>query len=170
MELWKDVVGYEGLYQVSSKGRIYSCISEKFMKLSMHPKGYIMCGLTKDGKQITHKVHRLVAKAFIPNPNNYPQVNHKDENKNNNSMENLEWCTDDYNRHYGKTVERTAKAHQKQIDQYSIEGVFIKTWEGINVAADTLNLSRPHITDCCKGRLNHTGGYVWKYHKRGCSS
>lgn len=168
MEVWKDVVGYEGLYKISNKGRIISCGTGNYMKLSKDSKRYITCGLTKDKKQLMHRVHRLVAMAFIPNPNNYPQVNHKDENKSNNCVENLEWCTDDYNRHYGKTVERTAKAHQKQVDQYSINGEFLKTWDGINVAADTLHLSRPHITDCCKGRLNQTGGYVWKYHTRGC--
>lgn len=170
MEVWKDVVGYEGLYKVSNKGRVVSMTTGKQMRLSVHPKGYIMCGLTKNKKQMMHRVHRLVAMAFIPNPNNYPQVNHKDEIKGNNCVENLEWCTDAYNRHYGKTAERTAKAHQKQVDQYSVEGEFIKTWEGIKTASDTLHLSSSHITDCCKGRLNKTGGFIWKYHARGCSS
>lgn len=168
MEVWKDVVGYEGYYMVSNLGRIFSCRKNKVMKQSANTKGYLQCGLMQNGKQLTQRVHRIVAMAFLPNPYNYPQVNHKDENKTNNRADNLEWCSEDYNRHYGETVERAAKGHQKKIDQYDLEGKYIKTWDGINIASDTLGLSRSHITDCCKGRLVKTGGYMWEYHRGGC--
>lgn len=167
MELWKDIKGFEGSYCVSDKGRVYSFLSDKYMKPSKTRKGYLQCGLRKDRKSYPRRIHRLVAEAFIPNPDNLPQVNHKDENKENNNVENLEWCTDDYNRHYGSTVQRTGEAHQKKVNQYSLEGELIKTWEGINVASDSLGLSRSHITDCCKGRLRKTGGFMWKYFEGG---
>ena len=96
-EIWKDIQGYEGIYQVSSYGRVKSFKKNKvkILKPQMHYKGYKFVTLHKNGIGEKCKVHRLVAKAFIPNPNNYPVVNHKDENKSNNNVENLEWCSDE---------------------------------------------------------------------------
>lgn len=121
----KPVAGYEGYYEVDQFGRVFSCdrvvsvddnsrkydkpLRGKQMKQSMHDKGYKIVSLTRDGKTKTCFVHRLVAEAFIPNPDNLPMVNHKDEDKTNNFLENLEWCTASYNRTYGKAVERHAK-------------------------------------------------------------
>jgi hypothetical protein len=169
MEVWKDVVGYEGLYQISNKGNVFSIYKGKPLKICTHPRGYLMCGLYKDGKQLTKRVHRLVAQAFIPNPDNLPQVNHKDENKGNNCVENLEWCTDEYNRYYGTGIERNAKIHRKNVVQYSLDGKYIRTWEGINETARQLNIQASHIIECCQGKLNSTGGFVWKYEEGGCS-
>lgn len=168
MEEWKDVVGYEGLYKVSNYGNLFSCRRGIVMKQTTTKKGYLSCGLCVGGKQKIHAVHRVVASAFLPNPYNLPQVNHKDECKTNNRVENLEWCTDEYNRHYGTTVEKAAKGHYKKVDQYALDGKLIRTWDGISVAADTLGVSRTHITDCCKGGLNKTGGFMWKYHEERC--
>ena len=121
----KPVVGYEGYYEVDQFGRVFSLdrsvvvvdgnrtytkhLVGKQMKQSMHDKGYKTVSLTKDGKTTLMFVHRLVAEAFLPNPENLPMVNHKDEDKTNNFLENLEWCTAAYNRTYGKAVERHAK-------------------------------------------------------------
>lgn len=126
-----------------------------------------MVGLTKNRKQHTCKVHRLVASAFIPNPNNYPQVNHIDENKSNNTADNLEWCTNDYNTHYGKAIERAVATRYKKVNQYTLSGAFIRRWDSIKTAADNLGISASHISDCCKGRLKQTGGYAWKHSKDG---
>ena len=119
-EIWKDIEGYEGLYQVSNKGRVkslkrkicsnsnnhkYNTLSEKLLKLSGGGK-YIQVILCKDGKTSAKLVHRLVAQAFIPNPNNLPCVNHKDENKKNNDVRNLEWCTYKYNNEYNGRIEK----------------------------------------------------------------
>lgn len=107
IEEWKDVPNYEGLYQVSNLGRIKSLrdkngkAREKILKLKLSKFGYYQICLCKNGKQKWYFVHRLVALAFIPNPNNLPQINHIDENKTNNYVENLEWCTSKYNSNYG---------------------------------------------------------------------
>ena len=121
----QPVRGYEGLYVVDQFGRVFGVdrttmvadgvrvyekpIAGKQMKQSLHTKGYKTVCLTKDGKSKTHFVHRIVAEAFIDNPDNLPMVNHKDEDKTNNFAENLEWCTASYNRTYGKAVEKHAK-------------------------------------------------------------
>lgn len=121
----KPVVGYEGYYEVDQFGRIYSVdrsidvvdgsrvYSKKLcgnqMKQSMHTKGYKTVSLTREGKTKTEFVHRVVAKAFLPNPMNYEMINHIDEDKTNNFLENLEWCNASYNRTYGKAVEKHAR-------------------------------------------------------------
>ena len=121
----KAVKGYEGYYEVDQFGRVYSVdrvisvndngrqydkpLKAKQMKQTMHSKGYKTVSLTKDGKTKGMFVHRIVAEAFIPNENNLPMVNHKDEDKTNNFVENLEWCTASYNRTYGNAAEKQAK-------------------------------------------------------------
>ena len=99
-EIWKDIEGYEGLYQISNLGRVWSVRKEIYRKPTI-VSGYYGVSLTKDGQFDIFTIHRLVAKAFIPNPLNLPQVNHKDENKLNNRVDNLEWCTAKYNSNYG---------------------------------------------------------------------
>lgn len=122
----KPVVGYEGCYEVDQFGRVYSVdrvvsvedngrsyykpLKGKQMKQSMHTKGYKTVALTKHGKTKTAYVHRIVAEAFIPNAENLPMVNHKDEDKTNNFVENLEWCSASYNHNYGKAIEKQAKS------------------------------------------------------------
>ena len=102
-EIWKDCKGYEGKYQVSNLGRVWSIGSQKYLKGSYNKDGYICVYLTaKNGKVKMERVHRLVALVFLDNPNNYTQVNHKDENKQNNCVDNLEWCNIKYNTTYSK--------------------------------------------------------------------
>lgn len=104
-EEWRDVVGYEGYYQVSSEGRVRNAIYGNILNPWKKNNGYLDVVLVGYGRK--HKmVHRLVAEAFIPNPNNEPQINHKDENKTNNRVENLEWCDNRYNSCYGGHIER----------------------------------------------------------------
>ena len=105
-EIWKPVPGYEGLYEASTLGNIRNAINGRVLRQSNHRQGYKLVGLHKDKKLKTHTVHRLIAKAFIENPNGYNEVNHKDENKANNNIENLEWCTRMYNVHYGTGLAR----------------------------------------------------------------
>ena len=100
-EIWRDVKGFEGLYKVNRKGEIYSLLKNIIRPPKDNGYGYDSITLNKNGKKITRYIHRIVAEAFIPNPNNYPMVNHKDENKKNNNVENLEWCTASYNVNYG---------------------------------------------------------------------
>ena len=110
-EVWKDVPGYEGLYKVSSHGRVYSSVTNKIMKSSESSHGYLVVQLSNHGKSREWKVHRLVAISFIPNPFNLPQVNHKDLDKKNNFVENLEWCTLKFNiEHASRNGRRTAGA------------------------------------------------------------
>lgn len=140
----KPIKGYEGHYEVDQFGRVYSVdrivhvddngreydkpLKGKRMKQSVHTKGYKTVPLTKDGKTTTHYVHRLVAEAFIPNPSNLPFINHKDEDKTNNFVENLEWCKEQYNATYGKAREKQAKKlrgrkHSEEHKQKISEGV-----------------------------------------------
>jgi len=167
MEVWKDIVGYEGLYKVSNLGNIVSTYTGNLMKLGTGARGYLIVGMTKNKKQTTHTVHRLVAIAFIPNPNNYPQVNHKDEVKTNNMADNLEWCTGIYNMHHGKTIERASAGRCKKVNQYTLDGTFVRTWESLKSAGQFLGIFPSHISRCCTGELRQTGGYKWEYSKDG---
>lgn len=166
MEIWKDIKGYEGLYQVSNMGRIKSLGNGesnksklKVMKQQINYKGYPMVNLCKNGVPKGFSVHRLVAEAFIPNPNNLPQVNHIDEIKTNNCVENLEWCTAEYNVKYGT---RTAKT-SKQILQITSENKIIGFWKSIRNVENVLGFSNSNIQKCCIGKKNTAYGYQWQY-------
>ena len=108
MEEWKEIPGYEGLYEVSNKGNVRNVRRNKLLRLSKNNYGYIQVSLYKNGIKTGPKVHRLVAEAFIPNPDNLPMINHKDEDKTNNNVDNLEWCDVKYNNNYGtKNIRRS---------------------------------------------------------------
>lgn len=158
-EVWKDISGYEGLYQVSNFGRVKSlkCRREKILKLEKTKDNYLTIRLSKDKTRKHIGVHRLVAQAFISNPDNLSQVNHKDENKENNFVENLEWCTQVYNMSYGTRVQRLSM----EVNQYDLQGNFIKKWNSIKEAERQLHIR--HISDCCKEKVISAGGYIWKY-------
>lgn len=175
-EKWKPVVGYEGFYEVSNLGRIRSLdrsfidrdgherhYKGKIMALCDAGKGYRNVQLQAKGKRSTPRVCRVVATAWIPNPNNLPQVNHKDEDKTNDSADNLEWCTAIYNTRYGTGIERRAAQISKRVKQYDLNGNFIAEWPSATAAAKELGIDQPHIIRCCRGKLRKTGGYVWKY-------
>lgn len=180
-EVWKDVVGYEGLYQVSNKGNVKSLNwkntgKQQNLFLKPHNKGYLQVELAKDGKKKCFVVHRLVATAFIPNPLGLPQVNHKDENKRNNFAENLEWCNASYNVNYslelhrdqsGKGVPTRKRANTKRanqpINQFSQDGSLVKTWSDSRTIYLETGMSDWSITQCCRGNRHTAYGYTWQY-------
>ena len=186
-EIWKDVKGYEGSYQVSNLGNVKSLdriithrngrkfnVKGKMLTPKKHTGGYSQVCLSKRNYRY---IHRLVAEVFIPNPENLPEVNHKDENKKNNHAENLEWCTSKYNTNYGTCIQRmvsnmdysktTIAAHnanKKPVLQFDKNGNFIKKWD---CASDAERYLRNKITGfickCCKGEHKFAYGFVWKY-------
>ena len=160
-EIWKDIENYEGLYQISNKGHVKSLYkgSERILKLWDNGRGYLRVQLTKENTSKHIRVHRLVARAFIPNPYNLPEINHIDENKKNNSVENLEWCDRRYNVNYGTRNERVSR----KILQYSKSGEFIREWQGAREVERVLGIANSHIIDCCKGRYKSAYGFIWKY-------
>ncbi len=175
MEIWKDIKDYEGLYQVSNLGNVKSIkrscnqryglrqVKERILKTGKTKKGYLIVALRKDQITKTHAVHLLVANAFIPNANNYPQINHKDENKENNNVNNLEWCTNKYNCNYGTRTERQKQKVSKPVLQYDLQGNFIKKWSSISEAAQQLKICIVSISNNCLGKYKTAGGYRWKY-------
>ena len=118
--------------------------------------------LTKNGKQKRYKIHRLVAEAFIPNPNNYPQVNHKDCNPLNNKVDNLEWCNAKYNINYGDRGIKFGKTVGCKVIQYSLKGEEIETFYSIGEAARITGLHKTNIYDAVSGKQKTCGGYIWK--------
>ena len=168
-EIWKDIPEYEGLYQVSNFGRVKSLKrgKENILKHIKTKDGYFFINLYQNGKQKNFKVHQLVARMFIPNPYNLPIINHKDENKQNNHVSNLEWCTIHYNNCYGTRNKRISIAHKgkrnKPILQFSLEGEFIREWDSAKSVNIKLNINSGHISECCKGKLKTCSGFIWKY-------
>ena len=172
IEVWKDIPGYEGLYQASTLGRIRSLprstTGGRVLTQVKGIRGYLQVSLCKDGIWVSKPVHRLIAITFIANPYNLPQVNHKDEDKHNNNLFNLEWCTGDYNHSYGTINERIKENNvngkcSKQVLQFSIDGMLIKEWSSQHEIERTLGYSHSHISKCCYGKLNQVYGYVWKF-------
>lgn len=167
-EIWKDIKNYEGLYQVSNLGRIRSFYNYKRngnnILTPQIKRGYYQVGLRKDKKRKWYQLHRLIATAFIPNPKNLPQVNHKDENKTNNSIDNLEWCTVSYNNCYGTRLKRVKEKTSRAVLQYDLKGNFIKEYNSLSEASVCCNIKSPgNITECCKGKYKQAGGFIWKY-------
>ena len=154
----KEIENYEGLYAITKDGKVYSYKRKKFLKPGL-VGGYHRVNLCKEGKKKNYYIHRLVAEAFIPNPKGLPQVNHKDEDKSNNCVENLEWCDAKYNMNYGTRNERAAKKLSKPVYCEELDRVF----DGAIQAARELGLHNSNIISCCKGKLKTTGGYHFRY-------
>lgn len=156
----RDIPGYEGRYAATSCGHIWSHLSKKFMKERYDKNGYKKLSLYgEDGKIKTYQVHRLIAMTYIDNPDNLPTVNHKDECKDHNWVDNLEWMDWDDNKRYGTGYARSAAKRSKPVYCYETDTVY----ESIKAAAAALNLHSQSVGACCKGKYKHTGGYHFRY-------
>lgn len=176
-EIWKDIKGYEGLYQVSNLGNVKSLarvvphkitgsrtIPEKILKPNSDDVGYLYVSLSKDGKKKNPKIHRLVAEAFIPNPKNLPQVNHIDENKLNNRVTNLEWSTSLDNLNYSNVIEKGNFARRRKVIQESFDGEIIAVYTSMTEAAKAVGASNHSlISMCCSGKRKSAYNYLWEY-------
>ena len=158
-EIWKDKKDYEGHYQVSNWGRIKSIKfgKERILKQNIRC-GYYYVNLYKNNIKKQYPVHRLVAEAFIDNPDNLFQVNHKDENKTNNNVDNLEWCTNEYNINYGTRTERCSKP----VLQYTLDGEFVREWPS-TMECGRNGFNQGNIWMCCQGKLKKYKGFIWRY-------
>lgn len=161
--------GYEGLYQVSNLGRIKSLNYnnqgyEQVLKIDVNKRnGYCHIRLYKEKSCSRFRIHRLVAQAFIPNPDNLPQVNHKNEIKTDNRVENLEWCTSKYNVNYGNRVNKFRLSKKKPIWQLDLQNNIIKKWASSLDAQNELGTKRSHISQCCNNKRKTAGGYKWRW-------
>lgn len=164
-EIWKDIEGYEGLYQVSNMGRVRSLRRNIILKSKRETNEYERVVLSTNNIPKLYSIHRLVAMAFIPNPNNYPIVNHKDEDRTNNRVDNLEWCTQKYNVNYGTGIAKRARSQSKKVLQFKPDGTFVKEWESTMEIGRAMNKSQAHIVDVCNGKRRIAYGYIWKYKK-----
>ena len=191
MEVWKDIKDYEGLYQINNKGEVkalektiwngqgYLYFPEKIRKLNPDKDGYLNITLSNKGKVKTFKIHRLVAEAFIPNPNNLPEVNHKDGDKTNNNVDNLEWCTRKENQKHafriGLINQNGERNHMygklgadnpNSIPIYQLNkntGDIIREYDSLASAGRDLSVNTGKICLVCQGKRNSAYGYKWKY-------
>lgn len=186
-EEWRDIPGFEGLYQASTEGRIRSVerwieradgyrnhIMPRIMKVQKNSNNdYLLVNLHKDKKLNKCLVHRLIALTFIPNPNNLPQVNHKDENPQNAKASNLEWCDCDYNVRYGTARQRHSEHIKnrpdmsKPVEQYSKDGVYITTYPSSVEAERQTGIWHQSIWQVMNGRGKTAGGFIWRYAQTG---
>jgi hypothetical protein len=167
VEEWRDVKGYENLYQVSRKGKVRSSHKGYWEVLTsvVNRHGYNQYLFHKDGKRKNMRGNRLVAEAYIPNPDNLPFVNHKDENPANDCVENLEWCTAKYNNNYGTARQRSSINHSKNrpVCMFNVDGTFIREFYNINDAARFVDGAHTCILRCCNNKVFCYKGYIWRY-------
>ena len=157
--IMKDVKEYEGLYAITSCGKVWSYKRKKFLKPGKTQNGYLNVSLCKNGKRKVYLIHRLVAEAYLPNPNGLPQINHKNENETINHINNLEWISVKDNINYGSHNERSAAARCKPVYCYELK----KTFSSIKEAAEELNISGGNISSCCAGRRLSVNGYHFSF-------
>ena len=172
IEIWGKIKNYENLYEISNHGKVKSVkriikrkkngdlpIKERILKPTINIGGYKTVALSKNNKRKIIPIHRLVAQTFISNPKNLPCVNHKDENKLNNCVDNLEWCTVKYNNNYGSKKDKISK----KVIQYDKNKNIIKEWNSIIDVQRISDINNSNIVQCCKGKRKSAGGYVWEY-------
>lgn len=171
-EIWKPIKGFETLYEISNLGKVKSLPKqsgflkrkERIMSLTDNKKGYLYVTFEVNGKRSRFYVHRLVADHFIPNPNNLETVNHKDKNRKNNHVDNLEWMSYSENNQHGECQIKAGKARRIPIYQCDLNGNIIKEWCCAKVAAEELGYSsNSGICACCRGKIKSHKGYIWKY-------
>ena len=170
---WKEIEGTNGLYLVSDEGKVFSCQSNKVLKTERQNAGYYRVELHYNGEVHRELIHRLVAQAFIPNPNNYPIINHKDENPANNCADNLEWCTHSYNTNYGNCIKKIVANREyiagwnhvqsKSVKQFDLDGNFLHEYGSCGMAAKLTGLNEKSISKCANGQLKQYAGFGWSY-------
>ena len=151
--IWVDILGYEGLYIINKKGEIKSVKRNTFKIPQRKKLGYYDVQLFKRGISNRYLIHRLVAIAFLPNPHNYSQINHIDEDKGNNHVDNLEWCTPKYNQRY---------SHGRTVLQYDRNGSLIKEWDSMR-ETEEYGYNHGAIYRCCIGQDKHHKNSIWRY-------
>lgn len=170
-EIWRDIKGYENIYQVSSLGRVKSLervsylgkiIKEKILKNSFNHRKYLVVHLSKDGKSKVVTVHRLVAEAFIPNPENKLEVNHIDEDKTNNCLNNLEWVTSKENSNWGSRLSRISKSKSKKIKVIYRDNTY-EYWESQTIFSKNFGVSVQGINDVLNGKVKTCYGIRFEY-------
>lgn len=167
-EIWKDIPTFNGLYQISNTGKVKSFVKSTkhhnkphLLKPNLNNSGYETVSLyISTGKKSTFLVHKLVAESFIDNPDHLPCVNHKDENKRNNNVDNLEWCTYAYNNAYGTARIRSIIKKSKNVSQYTMDGYWIATYLSSKIASEITGINETCIRDCCLNKLSYAGGYI----------
>ena len=182
IEIWKDIKDYEGLYQVSNLGNVRSLdmtiiqlhhwsnqyvkhiYKGRLLKGSKNSNGYRTITLHKGKKTEKRLLHRMIAEAFIPNPNNYNYINHKDNNPSNNNVNNLEWCTQSYNIKYAYEQGNKTPPNTKEINQLK-NGNILRTFISISDAERKTGIKGANISKCCRKLRNYAGGYQWEYAK-----
>ena len=167
-EIWKDIKGYEGLYQISNFGNVMSLNYNRekrsqVLKTLTDSGGYKYVSLSKRATKTPKLIHRLVAESFIVNPDNRPEVNHIDGDKSNNRVDNLEWCTPSENVQHAEKMGLKNNRYKVAIYQYDLNGRFIREWNSISEAANFYGLYGQNISKCCKKKCKTIGGYIWEY-------
>ena len=177
-EFWQDIPEYEGLYQASTYGRVRSLerirnvgknnkqaqrILDKVLK--PHKKrGYQGVLLSKNALKTAYSVHRLIALTFLPKwKSEYTQINHKDENKTNNRVENLEWCSAKYNTNYGTALKRRSVSLGKKVAQYDLSNNLLNKYTSLTEASIATNTAKGNIYACCVNKRKTANGFIWKY-------
>lgn len=150
-------------YEVRPNGEVVNTKTGIVLKPIKNTGGYLQVGLCKNSKKKMYLIHRLVAEAFIPNPENLPCVNYKDEVKTNNCITNLEWCTHEYNNNYGTRTERSAKAKNKTVFQLRKDGSLVRVWPSANEVQRQLGYGHSNIVNCCTGKRHSAYGFKWCY-------
>lgn len=184
-EVWKDIEGYEGLYQVSNMGRVKSLeryvnfknymkrVSERILVVSENRGGYLQVNLCKDGKAKGMRIHRIVAETFIPNHEGKRTVNHIDGNKKNNAVDNLEWATHKENLVHAYETGLNGGTHLMNkkgsfpVLQYDLEMNLIASYPSLIEAKRQTDIPYQCISQCCKGKYKSSGGYIWKFAAQG---
>lgn len=167
-EIWKDIEGFEGLYQISNMGRVKSLNyrrtgKEKILEGYDNGKGYLRVNLRKEGNRKQYLVHQLVSQAFIPNPYNLPCINHKNEIKSDNCVQNLEWCDYSYNNSYNDKAKKAGKKISKPVIGINKVSGLIVEFPSVREASRQIGINQGSITKCCQGKEKSAGGFYWHY-------